>query len=204
MTDNQDNQDNQVRHNEEQSKEELAKILERINFWISNCDTKISFALAFAGVLLAGFFSSSIITGSLIKLLEKTTEIYTTATYWEVRIMDICIFVLILFIAFIIISVTYLFRALKGSINTSLYKEQGITTDSLIFFGTIANQTYQSFKENVNNSNESQLKNDLLSQIYINSKICDKKLKSYNIGVNFLFASIVLFILLNILFLFIK
>lgn len=195
---------NQVNPSNGQSKEELGKILERINFWISNCDTKISFALAFAGVLLAGFLSSSIITGSINKLIEKTTKVYTTATFWEVRILDVCILVLIAFIICVVIAVTYLFRALKGSIDTSVYQESGLTTNSLIFFGTIANQSFQSFKDNVSTSNENQIENDLLSQIYINSKICQRKFELYNKGVNYLIASIILFVLLNILFVIIK
>lgn len=184
------------------SKEELEKILERINFWISNCDTKISFALAFAGVLLAGFFSSTIITGSLSKLIEKTTKISIATSFWEPRILDICILILGAFTICTLIAITYLFRALKGKIDTSVYKESGLTTDSLIFFGTIAKQTFQSFKNKTSTSDNSDIENDLLSQIYINSKICNRKFELYNNGVNFLIASIVLFVILNILFLF--
>lgn len=191
-------------HSNGQSKEELGKSLERINFWISNCDTKISFALAFAGVLLAGFFSSSIITGSLNKLIEKTTKTYRTATFWEVKFLDASILALIAFVICIIAAVTYLFRALKGSIDASVYKESGLTTNSLIFFDAIAKQSFQSFKDDVSTSNDSQIENDLLSQIYINSKICQRKFKLYNKGVNFLIASIILFVLLNLLFVVIK
>jgi len=193
---------NKVSHSDGQNREELGKILERINFWISNCDTKISFALAFAGVLLAGFFSSSIITGSLNTLIEKTAKI-NIASFWEVVVLIVCTLVLIVFIICTVVAVTYLFKALKGAIDTSVYKESGLTSDSLIFFGTIANQTFQAFKDKTNTSDDNKMKNDLLSQIYINSKNCDNKFKLYNIGVNLLIISVILFVLLNILFLFI-
>ncbi|PGK52567.1 hypothetical protein CN918_29850 [Priestia megaterium] len=178
--------------------------LDRINFWISNCDTKISFSLAFAGILLGGFFSSSIITGSLNKVIKKIIHIDSIHEYWQTRLIELTTLVLLAFIVLMAISITYLFRGLKGSINSDVYQQAGLTTDSNVFFGSIANQSYQSFKQKVTiASNEDNL-NDYLSQVYINSKVCQKKFQLYNSGVQFLIYSTVLFVVLNILFLFIK
>lgn len=204
MTTNNENVNNQVNSSNGLNNEDILKTLERVNFWISNCDTKISFALAFAGVLLAGFFSSSIITGSLGKLIDKAFKIDMTAKLWEVRILDVTMLLLIAFTISVVVAVTYLFMGLKGSIDASVYKEHGLMTDSVIFFGTIANQTFQSFKNKVMTIEANQVHNDLLSQIFINSKICRRKFRLYNNGVNYLIVSIALFVLLNILFLFIN
>ncbi|MED4130167.1 hypothetical protein [Shouchella miscanthi] len=113
-------------------KEEAVQALDRINFWISNCDTKISFSLAFAGILLAGFFSSSMISGSLNKLLTGITEVDKVTPYYIFTT-----FFLMVFIVFMIVSLIYLFRGKKGSINPNVYKEKNLSVDSILFFGTI-------------------------------------------------------------------
>lgn len=184
--------------------EEVLQTLERINFWIHNCDTKISFALAFAGVIVAGFFSSSIITNSLTKLVKNTIKIYTITRWWEITGLLTSILVLIIFFICIITAIVYLFMGLKGSLDTSLYKEKELSTDSLFYFGSIANQTFQSYKHKAITNTAGQIYNDYLSQVYINSKLCKKKFLFLNTGVKYLISSIGLFVLLNILFLFIK
>lgn len=183
--------------------EEASKTLERVNFWINNCDTKISFSLAFAGLLLGGFFSSSIITGSLSRLIEKITNIDALKEYWEIKLLEGSILVLIAFVLCLICAVTFLFRAKKGSIDPSIYKQSGLTTKSILFFGTIANEQYQDFKQQYTTITPADLQNDYLSQVYINSKICQRKFHLYNKGVNYLMFSTGLFVLLNVLFLFI-
>ncbi|HFK1481120.1 TPA: Pycsar system effector family protein [Bacillus cereus] len=187
-----------------QTNDEIVATLDRINFWISNCDTKISFSLAFAGILLGGFFSSSIITGSLDKVIKKIIHMDSIQHYWQTRLIELTILVLFVFIVLMAISLTYLFRALKGSINADVYQQHGLTTDSKVFFGSIANQSFQSFKQKVIVVSDENNRNDYLSQVYINSKICQRKFQLYNSGVQFLIYSTISFVLLNILFLFIK
>ena len=207
MSNNRTNSDRAQQANDEntgQTYEDVITTLDRINFWISNCDTKISFSLAFAGILLGGFFSSSIITGSLNKVIKKIIHIDSIHHYWQTRLIELTALVLLAFIVLMAISITYLFKGLKGSINSDVYQQAGLTTNSNVFFGSIANQSYQSFKQKVTvASNEDNL-NDYLSQVYINSKICQKKFQLYNSGIQFLIYSTILFVLLNILFLFIK
>jgi hypothetical protein len=185
------------------TKEEVVNSLDRINFWIGNCDTKISFSLAFAGILLGGFFSSGIITGSLNKLEKKMIHIDNIKHPWEMRLLEGTTLVLLAFIITMIITITYLFKALKGSIDSSVYSQPGLTTDSQIFFGTIANQSFQAFKQKVTTTTESDIHNDYLSQVFINSKICQRKFTLYNKGIQYLIISTVLFVILNIFFLFI-
>jgi hypothetical protein len=188
--------------NIEINKEEAVETLDRINFWIGNCDTKVSFSLAFAVILLGGFFSSSIITGSLDLLMSKIMRIDNINHYGEVRLVEITTFVLVLFLVFMALTITYLFKALKGSIDSSVYKQPGLTTDSKIFFGTIAGQSFDSYKQKVITATMSEKQDDILSQVYINSKICQNKFNLYNKGLRYLVVSTLLFVILNILFLF--
>lgn len=185
-------------------KEESIKTLERINFWIANCDTKISFSLAFAGILLGGFFSSSIITGSLTKLIEKLIKINDIENHWEMRHIEFTTIVLIIFVILMVVSVTYLFRGIKGSIDPSVYQQAQLTTNSNLFFGSIQSKSFGDFKDAIDAQTQEQLQNDYLSQTYINSKICQQKFNLYNKGVTYLIFSTVTFIILNTLFLFIR
>lgn len=187
---------------ESEIKEEAVQTLERINFWISNCDTKISFSLAFAGILLGGFFSSGIITSSLNKLMKGLKEIDKDTSYLKIQYLEITTVVLVVFIIFMIVSLTYLFRGKKGSIDTGVYNEADLSKDSTLFFGTIQNKSFIAFKNSVIGIKKDELVNDYLSQVYINSKICNRKFTLYNKGVNWLIASTIAFIILNGMFLF--
>ncbi len=187
---------------ESEIKEEAVQTLERINFWISNCDTKISFSLAFAGILLGGFFSSGIITGSLNKLMKGLKEIDKDTPYLRVQYLEITTVVLVVFIILMIVSLTYFFRGKKGSIDTGVYNEADLSKDSTLFFGTIQNKSFIAFKNSMIGIKKGELVNDYLSQIYINSKICNRKFTLYNKGVNWLIASTITFIILNGMFLF--
>ncbi|MCM3389972.1 hypothetical protein M3649_17780 [Ureibacillus chungkukjangi] len=182
---------------ESEIKVEAVQTLERINFWISNCDTKISFSLAFAGILLGGFFSSGIITGSLNKLMKELKEIDKDTPYLKIQYLEITTVVLVVFIILMIVSLTYLFRGKKGSIDTGVYNEEELSKDSTLFFGTIQNKSFIAFKNSMIGIKKEELVNDYLSQVYISSKICKRKFTLYNKGVNWLIASTIAFIILN-------
>ncbi|RDY70859.1 hypothetical protein DXT76_10770 [Halobacillus trueperi] len=179
-------------------KEEISKTLDRVNYWISNCDTKISFALAFAGVLLAVFFTSNVINDSLEGLLDllKTYDTKTAIAFTNVTL-------LVGFFICLVTALVFFMLGLKGSVNSYNYKQEGLTTNSLLFFGTIKSTEFKRYKEAVESSSPLELRNDYLSQIHINSTICQRKFERYNNGVLFLIAAIVLFVLLNIMLLFI-
>lgn len=201
--DSQNAQPTPVLSHAEQNEESL-KTLERINFWISNCDTKISFLLAFAGILLGGFFSSSIITGSLTKLIDKLIKINDIENHWEIKHIEFTTLVLFIFVILMIVSITYLFRGIKGSIDPTGSQQSQLTTNSNLFFGSIQSKSFGDFKDGIEAQTLVEIQNDYLSQIYINSKICQQKFNLYNQGVTYLIFSTFTFIILNILFLFIR
>ena len=86
-----------------------------------------------------------------------------------------------------------LLLALIGRIDSKVYKEHKLKTNSLLFFGSIANMNYSSYKEKCEKESKGQLINDINSQIYINSKICDYKFKLYNYSIKLLISSFIIF-----------
>lgn len=72
-------------------------------------------------------------------------------------------------------------------------------TDSVLFFGKISDKaSYQVFQNDVLNMTKEEYLNDLLSQIYINSKIANEKHVNYNKGIKW---TIIGFIALVVMFL---
>ena len=82
---------------------------------------------------------------------------------------------------------------------------RGIKSDSLIFFSSIAkHKSLSSYKRDLEKCGTKQMDEDLISQIYICSIICDKKFKYYKLGLflasigSILFAVLILIGLLII------
>lgn len=76
-----------------------------------------------------------------------------------------------------------LIGVLFARVNIEEFKNKGIKTESLLFFSSIAkNENFSKYKIKVNKCSEEQLRDDLISQIYICSLICDKKFELYKKG----------------------
>ena len=179
------------------TKEDLYKKLELINFWISNIDSKISFALAFAGVFI-GF----IISKGTPTILGDTANVplkdIINLNFGEL----FSIILIIVLYSSALFSLILLLIALKGRINNNLYKEYKLNTKSLLFFGNIANMNYAEYKKKTEKTNNILLTNDINSQVYINSNICTYKFRLYNLSINFIIFSVITFcicIIFNIL-----
>lgn len=167
------------------------KQLELINQWISNCDTKSSFVLTFHGVVLTIIFTSEIgesmiSTFSFMKSKELTGESF-------------CYFLLlalsILFFISSLITFHCIYSTLKGRIKQMTYKQQGLKTDSNIFFGSIATKTFQNFEAANNIDDDSLYLNDLNSQIFINANIVTRKFNYYNKSLLWMLISLTIFLM---------
>jgi hypothetical protein len=175
--------------NEERSK--LEKTLDRINFWIQNVDSKISFLLALSGVILGFVFTSDSIDKAITSYIEDID------ISWSAAFAMINLLIFIVAIYYVGKGVWQFLSSLKGRIKPSVYQEEGLDTNSSIFFATIASsRNYQEYKRRFREADE---ENDLLSQIYINSKIVTKKFNLYNGGVKSLTIGIVLLIIFKLL-----
>ena len=175
----------------EEQIEEAKSSLERINSWINSCDSKAGTVLALTGVLLTIIFTN-----------DGMAEMYNVLQ----NIMPPANFCTILYIGFLGIAtfmlcdgIARLIFTLVARINSNVYNEPDLITDSVLFFGKISDKaSYQVFQNDVLNMTKEEYLNDLLSQIYINSKIANEKHVNYNKGIKW---TIIGFIALVVMFL---
>ena len=153
------------------TKEELTLRLDRVNSWINNCDQKSSIILAIEGVVLTILCTSDYISFIHQRLIFPIYNYYKTGNGVFSVINTIQMFILIF------LSVFYSLQVIKGTTDTSLFKQPGLTEKSLLHFTSISNKSFNDFKRDVANQSEESMLNDLYSQIYINSSICDNKFK---------------------------
>ena len=126
--------------------EDAYKILDNINTWIVNSDTKASIILGLIGVLfINGIYN-------LILVLIP-----------------------------------------KLKINNNNKK-------SILYFGSICSfESVNEFKHKVYHTKKTELLDDLLNQVYINSGICAKKFNNYNAGLRNIIIGILVFLVFYIL-----
>lgn len=169
--------------------EDLNIIFDRINNWINNCDTKSSIVLSFVGIILGIIFTTDYIT----KLFEIYKKIYLSTNLVNLLFLLFSIGSIICIIKGII----HLILCIRAKIDIN--NEYGLITDSLIYYKSIAvNSNYKEYEEKMDKLNQDTLKKEIISQIYINSKICTKKFKNYNIGLKYSIIGISIFLILII------
>ncbi|MCL9764014.1 Pycsar system effector family protein [Neisseria subflava] len=174
--------------------DKLHLTLDRIIGFISNCDTKVSFWFSFFGAILTILSTLKTPTTEFIKSVfcanprNRTDEVV------------LFIFMLIFLVSAIcfIIGLYFLSKALMAKITNNEDRK------SNIFFGHIAsNRNQQAYLKCLKATNLNKYIEDLVSQIYINSKICEQKFKNYNKGVKISGISII-FLLVSWLYIFQK
>ncbi len=162
---------------------EKYNVLETVNQWIFNCDTKVSIIIASYGIFLSVIFSTDILTAIVniirINLLNKTP----------------CGVIYLLFLLLAVLLFLYgvfkLFCVLIPSIN--------LKYDSVMFFASVASHdSFEAYKEAVSKKDNDEVEKDLLQQIYAASVICDKKFRNQKKG--FIYSMIGLSLILLWLF----
>ncbi len=164
--------------NSKASKEDAYKNLELVNSWINNIDLKASFILAFLGILLG-----SILDINNLAILKHFVEVPINAMSF-IELLRVIIVIILLFSS--AVSVILLILTLLARIKISNIPK------SNFFFGNIADIDRKDFLNNCGKMDEKAIKNDILNQVYINSKICDYKSKLYNKSIVFTITTIVL------------
>ncbi len=160
------------------TKDDAFQTLNIISSWISNIDTKVSFALALAGILIGSTFGEE-----LPKSFEKILNAAKFSDINSIEIISSIVVVLLYISSFL--SILFFVLAIIARAKTRNYF-------SLFFFGTINDMNLKEYQKSVNKLNEEELLLDLEKQIHINSKICCLKIKLYNIGMYFLISTIIL------------
>jgi len=171
--------DNQQGENVAFKKEDAYQTLTLINAWISNIDTKISFALALAGVLIGMIFS-----GGIPNAFHRIAEVSKMSELNGGEILA-AILVGLLYLASFLSIVCFMWAIVARVKNLN-------NAPSLFFFGSIGKMELQSYREKVNKITERELVEDLEEQIHTNSRICSQKAKWYNRGIKFLLITIIL------------
>lgn len=168
--------------------DELNKILDRINQWIINCDNKSLILVTLIGIIV-GIFATS----SAEKLLAIYLYIYSHPTYFNLLYFKGSISSVLL----ILIGIWYIIQSIIA--KTDPPSEKGLINDSLIYYGTISNYSYEKYEKKMVDIGEESLKKEIISQIYINSEICTKKFENYNKGLKFSIWGFGLFAILMVI-----
>lgn len=169
--------------------EEAKASLDRINGWINSCDSKAGTVLALTGVLLTIIFTNDGLT-AMYNVLQKSIPPVNFCTVLYLGLLGISALVLGY-------GMVRLVLTLVARIDSNVYKETGIITDSVLFFGKISNRaSYQIFQSDVLKMKKEDYLKDLLSQIYINSKIANEKHVNYNKGIKWTIIGFIAFIVM--------
>ncbi|AZR74071.1 hypothetical protein BBF96_12090 [Anoxybacter fermentans] len=177
------------------NKDDSYRNLDRVNNWISNCDTKTSFILAFIGVFAGILFTSNLISNIFTKILKALSEL--KLEYIQGTLSIFSFLSLIFFIFFLSKGTIKLLNALTANIN--IFEDEDFVTNSNLFFGSISTKNFQDFRQEINQLSEEDLLKDIDSQTYINSIICTIKFKNYNAGIKNIKYSLLFFLILIIL-----
>lgn len=173
----QDNNQQQV--NIAFAKDDAYRSLEMINAWISNIDTKVSFALALVGVII-GFVMEMGMPVSVQKVCGLSGDEKLTC----IDIVSVIIVVLLYIVSFLSI-ISFMLAIIARVKNLK-------RTQSIFFFGSIGQMSFLNYRDRVKQMTEQEIIEDLEEQIHTNSQICVQKVKWYGIGINFLVATIII------------
>ncbi|EJD99226.1 Pycsar system effector family protein [Staphylococcus epidermidis] len=155
-------------------KNDLLDELDRHLGWIRSCDTKASIVLAMLGVFIVIISSELFLDSQKEIVLNALNNInFSNLIY---LMFEGAVYFLFFDGVFNIIRV--LFPQLKKSVKDY----NGVENDSLYYFESISSKTYSEYKkQRINRTSEEEI-HDILSQIYINSKISTRKYHFYKKG----------------------
>ena len=159
--------------------------LDRIIAFVCNCDTKASVVLGVVGIILTIIITDSTIS----KFISMIKEASNSGTLVSVSFLTL----LVIVVGVLAFGTLKLVSVLIAKISPSKH-------NSKIYFADIAsNKDSYIYEEKVLNQSERDVLDDLIAQIYINSTICNKKFKRYNLGLKCILISAGLFILMFII-----
>lgn len=171
-------------------KDDLNQILDRNIAWIENCDSKASIILGTLGIAVSILFAFD-----YAKIITDVVD---------EKFSNICLYniVFLILLAGSLCAFSYggykLVKTLTPKIDSkNLGTDEKICVNSIIFFSNIASHSnYTAFLDRLNETTEDDYLNDLLSQIYICSKICNMKFQNYRRGLYFSLCGLSGFILI--------
>ena len=173
----------------EEQIEEAKASLDRINGWINSCDSKAGTVLALTGVLLTIIFTNDGVA-EMYNVLQSIIPPANFCTVLYIGFLGISVFTLCYGIA-------HLITTLIARIDANIYQQPEMITDSVLFFGKISDRaSYQIFQNDILSIKKEDYLKDLLSQVYINSKIANEKYMNYNNGIKWTIIGFIAFIVM--------
>lgn len=96
--------------------------------------------------------------------------------------------ILIFFLAilFITLALWAFLNTLRGKVDQKKIRQRGLQKNSILFWGGIAGRKYKEFVDDLSDAKVEQLRNDMNTQIYVNSFITTTKFRVYNHGITLL------------------
>lgn len=179
--------------------QEKLSTLERITSWIENSDSKSSIMMALVGIFVSILYTNEFILNSLQQMIKPIFIFWKTGSGSFDLLVTIKLAIFICLGYFLISALFYLIKSLTAKTCSKQTGDDGVMTDSLIHFGSIQKRIYNDFKSSVLAETETNKYEDVLSQIYINSKRCQEKFDYYNKSIKKIKISILLFIIFIIL-----
>lgn len=162
--------------NKSDKKEELEyalKILDRTDSWINSCDNKLSILVGVCGVVLTLFITTESISkayGFIKTILFDVKNLYSYLFLASTAILVVTYGV----------TCFHVISSVVARVNIKKYSQEKLSDKSNIFFGSIANRKYGEYKASLSKSSDEEKMDDVISQIYINSLIAQKKYDQYN------------------------
>lgn len=165
------------------NKSDLLQRLDRHLEWIKSCDTKASIVIAGAGIFLSRFTAEHSIN-MLNQIFAQSINNINFSNFLYLSLF-------LLFWGLFVYGSYCLIRVLVPMMKKEvIIFQQDTHADSLYYFESIDDKKYSEFREKmINESPEAELE-DLLTQIYINAKICSSKYKFYKKGIRSTFIGI--------------
>ncbi|MEJ6527827.1 MULTISPECIES: hypothetical protein [Exiguobacterium] len=164
-------------------KNNLIQRLDRHLDWIKSCDTKASIVIAGVGIFLSIFTSEHSI-GMLNQILSRTIQ---NINFSNFLYLGLFLFFWGIFVRGSYLLIRVLVPTMKKEVNLF---GQDTYHDSLYYFESAEDKKYVEFKEKVFNESFEDEIEDLISQIYINAKICSAKFKFYQKGIRYTFIGV--------------
>lgn len=176
--------------------QDLELRLARVVEWVKVCDTKTSFLLAIVGVMLPLVLQSKILQEDMMAAFKQLNSngscfVFVCSFLYVVLVIGFGFLLLIACKKFL----NVLFAKRTESLNERILGsnketiDNSVFKDSLLHFHHISQLTYEQFKSGIDAETSADLREDLLSQIYINARRCNEKYSDYNDGVRYLFFS---------------
>lgn len=176
-------------NNERYTKDDAYILLNRIEQWINNCDTKTSVLLGLLGI----FFGLNTSIFEVFDFIKCFILYPNNFCFIDKVFIFVALFFVIVYITMIILCLFFSIKSINAKIY-NIYKNK-------LFFGNIATsyESAEKYHKDITKMTQKKLQFDINEQIYINSKICTKKFKNYKKALVFLILSILTSIVCSIL-----